>query len=170
VFELQPTPRGRQALTVAMTRGLEQGGVIQKTIRMLTDSPVLECDYTLHSIRVPVIGMEFNVALRDPRYLTRPGEQAKTSRFEVSDPHLGVSVVLELTPAARLLHGPIETVSESEGGLERTFQGVWLWWFWELPEDQGRGGSRTSRKGQGGLAHDSSTWQGRVRWTLRECR
>jgi len=91
---------------------------------------MLECCYELEGVRVPVVGLEFNVALRDERYLHTPQELQKTSRFEMTEPALGASLRMSLDPPATLMHFPIETVSESEEGLERTYQGLCVMCFW----------------------------------------
>jgi hypothetical protein len=53
---------------------------------------------------------------------------------------------LAIEPAATLFHFPIETVSESEGGLERTFQGLCLVCLW--------------------ATNGACSWSGRVEWTI----
>jgi hypothetical protein len=74
--------------------------------------------------------LEFNLSLRDERYLREPGEVVQAAQFTLQEPGAGVWLELALDPPATLMHFPIETVSESEEGLERTYQGLCLMCFW----------------------------------------
>ena len=106
------------------------GGRIRKAVRVSSTRPSLDCSYTLDGVTVPVVGLEFNLSLRDERYLGNAKQHLQATRFDVEEPQLGVSVSLVLDPPATLLHFPIETVSESEGGLERTYQGLCIVCLW----------------------------------------
>ncbi len=106
------------------------GGRIRKVVRVSSTRPSLDCVYTLEGLTVPVVGLEFNLSLRDERYLGNAKQHLQVTRFDVEEPQLGVSLSLVLDPPATLLHFPIETVSESEGGLERTYQGLCVVCLW----------------------------------------
>ena len=121
--------RASTSLNVTLVRAMD-GGRIRKNLRVFTEQATLECCYELERVRVPVVGLEFNVALRDERYLHTPQELQKTSRFEMTELALGASLRMSLDPPATLMHFPIETVSESEEGLERTYQGLCVMCFW----------------------------------------
>ncbi len=96
----------------------------------------------------PVIGLEFNLALRDERYLHAPQARERMTTMTLEEPGAGVALSLELDSPATILHFPIETVSESEEGLERTYQGLCLVCLWSLPEH-------------------SRAWRTRLRWIAR---
>jgi len=160
-FRPEPQPRrspGRAgaALTVTMVRELA-GGRILKTVDVGQDRPSLECRYTLEGLEVPVVGLEFNVSLRDARYLTDAGQHEQLSAFDLAEPAIGVRLRLAIEPPATLLHFPIETVSESEEGLERTYQGLCLVCLWA----PGRPGLNEAGGGEG-----ARSWTGRVRWSV----
>jgi alpha-amylase len=147
-FRLEPARRGkgtRQAQRLSMVRTLG-GGSIRKTIEVVTHRSVVECRYELEGLDVPVVGLEFNLSLRDERYLGPAGERALETRFDLEEPTAGVSLSLSIDPPATLMRFPIETVSESEGGLERTYQGLCLMCLW-------------ARRGQG-------RWTSRLRWAV----
>ena len=137
--------RSTRPLAVTMVRELS-GGRILKIVRVAENRPVLECEYQVDGISVPVVGLEFNLSLRDERYLTSAEQRLQAASFDVEEPALGVSLSLSLDPPATLFHFPIETVSESEEGLERTYQGLCLVCLWSLE------GVRS--------------WKSRVRWTV----
>ena len=79
------------------------------------------------------------------RYLTLPGTPslASTGRLggvtEVTlvDEWLGLTARLAWSPDAELAWGPVETVSVSEGGFERIYQGLALLLVWPLGGERG---------------------------------
>jgi alpha-amylase len=149
-FQLLPQPSRRRAsepVTGVLTRELPGGGRVRKTVRVPVDEPAFECLYEADGADIPVIALEFNLSLRDERYLHQPAEVAQASEFSVEEPDTGISARLSIEPVATLWHFPVETVSESEQGMERTYQGLAVICLWSPP----RGGA----------------WRCRVRWTAR---
>ena len=73
------------------------------------------------------------------------------------EPAIDVSVRLSLDPPATLFLVPIETVSESEEGLERTYQGLGLVCLWSVAA------SRSSTRRAAG-------WSSRLRWDIAPSR
>jgi len=94
-------------------------------------------------------GVQWNLALTagsaPDRYLdlaTRPslgssGREAARSGVALVDEWAGVRLQLEWSPAAELAWGPVETVSVSEGGFERIYQGTALLLVWRLDVEPG---------------------------------
>jgi len=107
-------------------------GRIRKVVSVSPHAQTLECACAWEVRQVPVVGLEFNVCLRDERYLSHPAEEHDTRQFRIAEPALGVSLRMECEPKATLYHFPIETVSESEGGLERTYQGLCVVCLWAV--------------------------------------
>jgi hypothetical protein len=74
------------------------------------------------------------------RYLTLPdrpslgsrGRRQGVSEVTLVDEWLGLEAQLSWSPAAELAWGPVETVSVSEGGFERIYQGLALLLLWPL--------------------------------------
>ena len=74
------------------------------------------------------------------RYLTLPGRPslgstgriADVTRVALVDEWLGLEAHLAWSPAAMLAWAPVETVSVSEGGFERLYQGTALLVAWPL--------------------------------------
>jgi alpha-amylase len=89
-------------------------------------------------------GVQWNLALTagdaPGRYLTLPGHPAPASRGRAEtvdevglvDEWIGLEARLALRPAAALGWGPVETVSLSEGGFERIYQGTALLALWPV--------------------------------------
>jgi 4-alpha-glucanotransferase len=97
-------------------------------------------------------GVQWNLALTagnaPDRYLDladRPslgsaGRAESRSAVALVDEWVGVEARLGWSPDADLAWGPVETVSISEGGFERIYQGTALWLEWRL--DNGPGDER----------------------------
>jgi hypothetical protein len=89
-------------------------------------------------------GVQWNLALSagdaPGRYLTAPerpslgsaGRLTGVREIALVDEWLGVAARLSWTPAAEVTWGPVETVSVSEGGFERIYQGLALLLLWPL--------------------------------------
>jgi alpha-amylase len=58
--------------------------------------------------------------------------EAIGSSIALVDEWLGARVVLELDTAARILRAPVETISLSEDGFERNYQGSQIMLVWEF--------------------------------------
>ncbi len=86
---------------------------------------------------MPAVGMEFNLSLRDPRMLTGPQWFPQIPEIVLEEREIGVAVRLTLDPPGELVVFPVETVSESEGGLERTIQGIRVVCLWTLEPGSG---------------------------------
>lgn len=69
--------------------------------------------------------------IADPRLCTR-GQHDGVKRAGMTDRWLGLNVALESPQTGRFYRYPVETVSQSEGGFERVYQGSCLVWGWDL--------------------------------------
>jgi 4-alpha-glucanotransferase len=93
-------------------------------------------------------GVQWNLALSagdaPGRYLALPdrpslgsrGRRTDVSEVALVDEWLGVEARLRWSPAAELAWGPVETVSVSEGGFERIYQGLALLLLWPLGRER----------------------------------
>lgn len=110
---------------------------LTKTITLARRAPRLRVEYVVTNLgSAPVaarIGSEWNLALKDPHF-NRIGALAGIRRLVVTDRHQAVAVELAASVAAGGWYFPAETVSDSESGLERTYQqmNITLWWDAEL--------------------------------------
>ncbi len=66
------------------------------------------------------------------RNLSSTGEEESLQVFEMTDEYLGVTVSFEFDPAARFWRFPVETISNSDSGFERVYQGSALVPVWDL--------------------------------------
>jgi alpha-amylase len=69
--------------------------------------------------------------LEDPQLCTQ-GEASGVLRAGMIDRWLGLRIALESKTPSRFFRYPVETVSQSEGGFERVYQGSCLLWGWDL--------------------------------------
>jgi alpha-amylase len=93
-------------------------------------------------------GVQWNLALSagdaPGRYLALPdrpslgssGRRGGLGEVTLVDEWLGLSARLGWSPGAELAWGPVETVSVSEAGFERIYQGIALLLLWPLTGDQ----------------------------------
>lgn len=79
----------------------------------------------------PRFGVEFNYSLKDP-HLNHVGEVRDLRNINISDQWYGIKIDFEFSEPTSFWYFPIETVSESEGGLERTYQELSLLFHWNL--------------------------------------
>jgi alpha-amylase len=98
-------------------------------------------------------GIEFNINLlagdAPDRYYQVPGQRLKDRKLaslgevkDVSEIHLidewkGMDIVLKMDKRGNLIRFPVETVSLSESGFERIFQGSCLLFYWPLELEGG---------------------------------
>jgi alpha-amylase len=76
-----------------------------------------------------------------------PGEVPSASTLAFGNDYEGVRVVARPEPDARLTWYPVETVSNSEGGFERVYQGSSLLFRWPVELAPGERAARTIRFG-----------------------
>ncbi len=65
-------------------------------------------------------------------------EESGVNAARLIDEERGFAVTLAPNRPASLWHFPVQTVSNSESGLERSFQGSSLTWVWSLPGGEAR--------------------------------
>ena len=144
-YTLRPsTGRSAHVATVALERHTSvrdaRGHMIplqiEKAYHVREDRPALAVTYRLRSTSsAPAAtfwwGVELNLFLKDAS-LTQAGTVPSLSVLELNDQWQSLKVRLDYSRAATLAHYPLETVSESEEGMERTYQGVCLCAVWPV--------------------------------------
>jgi hypothetical protein len=125
---------------------------ITKEYRLGMDAPELAVRYTLGGMKGLWFGAEFCLSLlagNDPsRYFEIPGagleDRSLASRgqsegvkeLRMVDEWLKLDVCLSFSEPASLIRFPIETVSQSESGIERTYQGSVMLALFKVVEDE----------------------------------
>ncbi len=119
---------------------------LAKTVRLLAEAPVVEIEYQLTPLGGPpgefILTPEFAIAalaghtpdryllLEDGRRSENLGEAMTfeaCSSVSIVDEHMGLAVQMRFSEEVRCCSVPLETVSQSEAGYERVFQGVVLY-------------------------------------------
>jgi len=108
---------------------------VAKTVSIKPNSQDIEIEYKITNVDTrefePWFGVEFNYSLKDP-HLNRIGEAHGLTNINVNDQWYGVKMDFEFSKAADFWYFPIETVSDSEQGLERTYQELSLLFHWKF--------------------------------------
>ena len=131
---------GGAAVTLVPEDGVPAGFVKRVSVRGAT----LRADYRLRVDAARRWAVQWNLALTageaPGRYLDLPGRPslASTGRLReltavaLVDEWIGVRARLTWSPGAELAWGPVETVSVSEAGFERIYQGLAVLLTWPL--------------------------------------
>ncbi len=64
--------------------------------------------------------------------LVTEGEARRRKRWGMRDDWSGIEISWSLKKASRILFYPVETVSQSEDGFEKTYQGSCIWLLWDV--------------------------------------
>jgi alpha-amylase len=124
---------------------------LTKKIRMFDADPVIEVEYEIEAEQT---GLECRFAVESAlsllagdapdRYFVFPGRKVAdvrlassgserdVERFGLVDEWMGLEICFELDPPAAVWRAPIETVSNSEAGFERVYQGSAVSVLWPL--------------------------------------
>ncbi len=76
-------------------------------------------------------GVEFNFSLYDPNLSMRKDE-FRAKDFSINDIWYGVHINFSLSNEALIWHFPVQTVSDSESGIESIYQGLCVLMLWDL--------------------------------------
>jgi len=79
-------------------------------------------------------GFELNLAVKDAQF-NREGQIHGVEKIEIDDNWSGLKIIFKVNKEALVWHFPVETVSGSESGLERTYQGIALLFHWKFTLD-----------------------------------
>ncbi len=108
---------------------------VEKTVSLRANSPGVDIEYKITNIDSrefsPRFGVEFSYSLKDP-HLNRIGEARDLTNININDQWFGVRIDFEFSRPTGFWYFPIETVSESEAGLERTYQELSLLFHWSF--------------------------------------
>ncbi len=135
---LQHHAQGPPALSIGKRVSVRDAGV---TVRYRVRAP----DGDLRGRWAVQWNLALSAGEAPGRYLALPGRpslgsagrRADASEVTLVDEWLGLSAQLTWSPAAELAWGPVETVSVSEAGFERIYQGLALLVTWPLAGDHG---------------------------------
>ena len=127
---------------------------IEKSFSILSHQKVVKASYQITHAgekRRTNFGIEFNINLLagdapdryydirghqlEDRKLASIGESRDVSEIQLVDEWVGMKVVLKMDRNCNLWRFPIETVSLSESGFEKIFQGSCLLLYWPLDLD-----------------------------------
>lgn len=124
---------------------------VTKLVRISAGAPEIEARYTVQPLEAPFQGLfavesvfsllagnapdrYFSVPGRDlaERHLASTGAEDGVGAFSMVDEWLNIAIHFRLEPGTLLWRFPIETVSNSESGFERVYQGSAVVPVWKL--------------------------------------
>ena len=143
-YNFFPQRRNEEASVNFSRTGRVGGQVLSvtKIINVMAGQSIINVEYEINNLSEKEIkarfGVEFNCTLLasdapdrriefaddgDKFKMNSSGEKADVFKIKLIDEWKGFSVSLESEKESRIFWFPIETVSQSEGGFERTYQG-----------------------------------------------
>ena len=134
-YKMGYSPRGEGVLTFSREGSVRQQRVaIEKKIALGRKNG-LRVDYQLEGMFAGLFGVEMNISfLGSPHALIRLGGKTLTMRntgthegvkeFCLVDKFLSLTAEFNFSETVHLWHYPVETISLSEGGIERLYQGT----------------------------------------------
>jgi len=154
--EKEPSEGGRVVLNAAGAVRLTTGAVrltIDKVFSVPSGEASLEISYTLsfeieigsELLFVPELNLlipsgsaaqcrvETDVSGAQAVQLSRPAEVLAVRELTLRDEHAGLSMAISMKPSCKLWQFPVQTVSLSESGLERIYQGTCVMTALSLP-------------------------------------
>lgn len=162
IYEMEVRRKGRrQEVLFSRSGALSQNGKkdpikIEKCFSMLTHQPLVKAAYQISysgEKRKTNFGIEFNINLlagdAPDRYYSIPGQKLEDARLasmgtldgitevQLLDEWSRMKVVLKIDQRCHLWRFPIETISLSESGFERIYQGSCLLFYWPLELEAG---------------------------------
>jgi alpha-amylase len=78
-----------------------------------------------------LFGIEFNLSVYDDQ-LSSMAKEVKTNRLKINDAWNEISLEFNVSSPASVWHFPVETISDSETGIEKTYQELCLLFNWQL--------------------------------------
>ena len=153
IYNFFPQRKGEEASVKFSRTGLVDGHSVSvtKVVSLMAGQSILNMEYEVANLSdkkmKTIFAVEFNLTLLAPdapdRKLLIPGidgelkmnssgEKKDIAGIKLIDEWKGFSVSLGLEKEGKLFWFPIETVSQSEGGFERTYQGSCFIFAFEL--------------------------------------
>ncbi|MFA5055972.1 MAG: alpha-amylase/4-alpha-glucanotransferase domain-containing protein [Dehalococcoidia bacterium] len=129
---------------------------VEKTISLTAGSEEMEVTYLLTNTSGATIqttfASEWNLALTEDAHcnhcsytangerkpLARTDDISNIDRLRISDPHIGIDILMTADRSMKLRRYPIECVTNSEDGFELTFQGSCFILGWDIAIEPGQ--------------------------------
>jgi alpha-amylase len=108
---------------------------LNKSIKIEEAKPGLSISYRIKNMMDEDaslwFGSEYNLSLMDPEFC-KVGELVNINQLEINDEWFKAVLKYSFSKNADVWFYPVETISESEGGLEKTYQEICLLFNWRL--------------------------------------
>lgn len=133
-YEVKNKSDDKQILIEFSKKEIINMGVLQlkKIVSIVDDTIYVE--YCLNNFGTKdfnfIFGTEFNFFVYDSQFSTSVAEEENLDNLIIHDLWSKAKIIFSLNPAARLWGFPIETISDSEQGIEKTYQELCLFFNW----------------------------------------
>ncbi len=101
---------------------------------------LISVDYCLENFGIKkidfIFGAEFNLSLYDSGLCATANEEKDASSFVINDLWKGIKLEYSMMPKARIWSFPVETISDSESGIEKAYQELCVFLNWGVSLNQ----------------------------------
>jgi alpha-amylase len=107
---------------------------ITKRVAIIDNS--ISINYSLENFGIKkidfIFGTEFNLSLYDAELCETANEEKSSSEFVINDLWKQIKVEYSIKPETKIWSFPIQTVSDSESGIEKMHQGLCVFFNWPI--------------------------------------
>jgi hypothetical protein len=107
---------------------------ITKTVTIIDN--LISVGYSLENFGIKkidfIFGTEFNLSLYDAELCEAVNEEQSGSEFIINDLWKQIKVEYSIDPETRIWSFPVQTVSDSESGIEKMHQGLCVFFNWPI--------------------------------------
>jgi len=125
-FSALGSVQGKSAKLIKRVGAFDKGLAVRYEMQNLQDSPL-----------ETTLGIEFNFSVYDPA-LSKGGKILKQKSFRIDDSWLDFVITFDFDKEADIIYYPVETISDSETGFEKTFQELCCILLWPVKIDKGQ--------------------------------
>ena len=135
-YELAEKAEGsKKILTLSRKEIIDLSLVKITKVVKIADS-VIYIDYLLENFGIKkidfIFGADFNLSLYDPQLSGAAAEKNSCSKLTINDLWKQIRLEYSVDPVARVWSFPIETVSDSDSGIEKMYQGLCVFLNWPV--------------------------------------
>ncbi|MDD5292072.1 MAG: DUF1926 domain-containing protein, partial [Candidatus Omnitrophica bacterium] len=114
--------------------------LVKITKIVTVENNLISVEYCLENFGIKkidfIFGTEFNLSLYDSELCEAANEEKKVSNFVINDLWKDIRLEYSINPLARVWTFPVETISDSELGIEKMYQELCVFFNWKVSLDQ----------------------------------
>jgi len=110
--------------------------LVKITKKVTVGESLISVNYLLENFGIKkidfVFGTEFNLSLYDTELCEAVNEEKNSSEFTINDLWKQIKLEYTVDPTARIWSFPVQTISDSESGIEKMYQGLCVFFNWPV--------------------------------------